>query len=309
MTFHLEQATKKELVLALNQLIDHYVNQGADLKSLKKFFKHQSNFKQLLKDIRYAGMQMISNEQAYEETARKILDEVMEDRLAEVKDQLMNFEQYLTENQQENLQCPHCGLFFEKRMVADRGHYLECPHCQTPVIKKITEAKNFSEWLINEINLPLLKINDITTDIDPVNNVYKSVLVTKFKSQPEYIDVMDKQTHHFKVNDLSGDIMGTNRVVFDVLIYNNNDLNQIKNNIVKRCLEDFELQLPDQLNIFGINIKPIMFMDKNMLQETFESMITLEEVNNIITSITGFKPEPKFNDFFIWSNLKSSKTG
>lgn len=154
-----------------------------------------------------------------------------------------------------------------------------------------------------EINLPVMKLSEILDDVTQVNdNTLKRVLVSYYKTYDDYIDLVDKKKHFFKVHDMIGDIMNNNRVSFDVCIYDKQDLERIKTNLVDFAIGEFHNELPNTLNIFGIDMKPSSFINKDELKTVFEGIFTHQEVVTIITNILGWKFDGQFNTFYIWSN-------
>ena len=71
--------------------------------------------------------------------------------------------------------------------------------------------------------------------------------------------------------------------------------------IIKYALGEFYSQLPDTLNIFDIQLKPMSFINKTELMEVFKNMLTFDQTINIITSVTGFNYDGELGDFFVWS--------
>jgi hypothetical protein len=174
-------------------------------------------------------------------------------------------------------------------------------------MKMITKFENWSPiagkkiGMINEIKLPILKIEEILDSVSVVsNNLLKSLLVGYYKTHAEYIDLVDKKKHLFKVNDISGDILNSTRVTFDVMVFDDNDIKTIQNNIVRYAINEFYDNLPEMLDIFGIQIKPLGFIDKPALKATFEGTITADTAIEVITGITGFSYEKKHEAFHIW---------
>jgi hypothetical protein len=166
---------------------------------------------------------------------------------------------------------------------------------------EILKFNNFKK--IYEINLPVMKIEEILDDVTNVNDdTLKSVLTTFYKTYAEYIDLSDKKKHFFKIHDMSGDIMNNNRVTFDACIFDTQDINRIKTNLVDYSIGEFYATLPNTLNIFGIDLKPASFINKEDLKVVFEEVFILEEIIKIISSILNWKYEGAFNDFHIWSN-------
>lgn len=165
------------------------------------------------------------------------------------------------------------------------------------------KIKKFEKFKLYEVNLPTMRLDEITDDVTQVNNnTLKRVLVSYYKTYDDYIDLIDKKNHLFKVHDMVGDIMNNNRVSFDVCIFEKQDLERIKINLIDFAIGEFHNELPNSLNIFGIDMKPSSFINKEELKTVFDGVFTPEEIINVITSILGYNYDGQFNDFFIWSN-------
>lgn len=172
---------------------------------------------------------------------------------------------------------------------------------------KVMEIKKFENFnykdKLYEVKLPTMKLIDILDDVTHVNNdTLKRVLVSYYKVYADYIDLTNKIEHKFKIHDMVGDIMNNNRVSFDVCIFDKQDLDRIKINLVDFAIGEFHNQLPNNLNIFNIDMKPSSFINKDELKIVFDNVFTDDEVLNIITDILNWKFDGQFNDFYIWSN-------
>jgi len=238
----------------------------------KKEFNKNKNLTQLIKDIKYAGYRNFiqleggenpTNELKYRELIKKLLNDIVKDRIALEKD---------------------------KKVMESMKN-----------IKSLNEF--FNSEKLNEVKLPTMKLDEIIDDVKQVNNnTLKRVLVSYFKTYDDYIDLTDKKKHLFKVHDMVGDIMNNNRVSFDVCIFDKDDLSRIKTNLVDFAIGEFHNELPNSLNIFGIDMKPSSFVNKEELQTVFDGIFINEEIVTIITGILGYNFDGQFNDFFIWSN-------
>lgn len=234
----------------------------------KKEFLDPKNLSKLIEDIKWAGyisfvkISGISdsklNEQRYKDLVRKLLNEIIRDRIALEKDKFDTM--------------------------------------------KVEKLETFSQK-IYEVKLPVMKLDEIVDDVTLVtNDTLKRVLVSYYKTHEDYIDLVDKKKHLFKVHDMTGDILNNSRVSFDVCIFEKQDVERIKNNLVDFSIGEFHRELPNTLNIFGVNLKPSSFINKDELKSVFEQVFTIQEVTKIIESILGWKLEGLFNDFYIWSN-------
>ena len=171
---------------------------------------------------------------------------------------------------------------------------------------EIKKFESFSQKLY-EIKLPVIKLDEIIDDVTVItNDTLKRVLVTYYKTYDDYIDVTDKKKHLFKVHDMVGDILNNNRVSFDVCIFDKGDIDRIKTNLVDFAIGEFHKELPNSLNIFGIDVKPSSFINKEELKIVFDEVFVPEEVIKIIGNVLNWKFDGQIESFFIWSNNKNT---
>ena len=160
--------------------------------------------------------------------------------------------------------------------------------------------KSWSKYFESLI-IPGLKIEEFLSGLDPAGKVHKNVLAMFFNTYENYVDIDDPQKHIFKINDLTGDILNNGRVQFNALIFGQQELEStIRNNIVKLAMNEFYSNLPNNINIYGIDIKPISFIHKEDLEFTFESLLTIDELKRIITAVSGYSSVGERDGYFIW---------
>jgi len=165
--------------------------------------------------------------------------------------------------------------------------------------------KNWEKYF-ESIMIPGIKIDDFIIDIDKVNKGYKNVLAGFYNTFEDYIDIEDDKKHIFKVNDLTGDILNNNRVAFNVMVFEENQLEEkIRDNITLLSMQEFYSNLPNMINIYGIDIKPISFINKDDLEYTFKNAITKQEIIRILSQSSGYKYEGEKDGFHIWSKGKN----
>ena len=249
------------------------------LKDAKKDFNKKTNLKRLITDLRYPGFQLFKKaldeekddviaEERYNDLVKKILNKIIKDRMAHNKDKK-------TKKANEN------------------------------TVIGFNDFLNEEMQLITEMKLPIMKLDEILDGVTKVaNKTIKTVLVTYFKTYIEYIDLIDKEKHMFKVNDMTGDVLNNNRISFEVIIFDKSDLMTIKQNMIKYSISEFYSTLPATVNVFGIDMKPSSFINKEELNTVFDAQITNQVVADTIGGVSGFNFEKKFNDFYIWSNKK-----
>ena len=267
-------------ILTKKNFETYFDKKKMSLKDAKKSFNTQKNLKLLIADIKSPAFHLFKKqyfdedekeiETKYRELVKKILNKIIRDRIALEKDKKNNNK--VMENKNN-----------------DR------------YIRNITKFTNYNT--INEMKLPIMKLDEILDEVSKVSNkTIKTVLVTFFNIHLEYIDLTDKSKHIFRINDMSGDILNNNRASFDVIIFDKNDIQQIKMNIIDYSIGEFYTTLPEEVDVFGVSMKPSSFINKDELKTVFEGQITDQVTIDIISNITKFNYLDKFNEFFIWSN-------
>ena len=161
--------------------------------------------------------------------------------------------------------------------------------------------KNWKQF--NEsFNIPGIRLDEITVGLKEADKGHKTMIATYFNTFENYIDEEDAKKHLYKVNDLTGDILNSNRVQFRVLILGQQEIEEtVKNNISNLSIAEFYSNLPNNLNIYGVNIKPISFINKEDLKYTFENILTIDELKKIITVISGFQFKGEKDGYYIWT--------
>ena len=130
-------------------------------------------------------------------------------------------------------------------------------------MKEILNITKFTEWSsLNEFQIPNVKLDEFFYNIKLAGPKYTKSLAEYYKTHEQYIDLMDKKKHQYKVNDMSGDILGSERVIFKCFIFDKEDVENIRENLVTFALSEFYNDIPDSLNVFGIMMKPLSFIDK-----------------------------------------------
>ena len=68
-------------------------------------------------------------------------------------------------------------------------------------------------------------------------------------------------------------------------------------------MNEFYSNLPNNINIFGIDIKPISFINKDDLKFTFGNILTIDELKKIITITSGYNYVGEKDGYFIWKKM------
>lgn len=172
-------------------------------------------------------------------------------------------------------------------------------------MKETLNITKFTEWSsLYEFEIPNVKLEDFFYNIKLAGTKYTKLLVDYCKSYEQYIDLTDKRKHLYKINDMSGDILGTEKVVFKCMIFDKEDIENIRENLVTFALSDFYTNLPDVIDVFGIKVKPLSFIDKEAVKYSFQQTITFDTTLNVISTLGKMTYENEFNGYYIWSDKK-----
>jgi len=77
---------KSDIFKVLHPIITFYTNKGAKPASLRKYYKNNKRFSDLLSDINNKGVNLVKDEKEYEKLVREILNEILDDFIAKDKD-------------------------------------------------------------------------------------------------------------------------------------------------------------------------------------------------------------------------------
>jgi hypothetical protein len=170
-------------------------------------------------------------------------------------------------------------------------------------MNEILNIQKYTEWSpINEFQIPNVKLDEFLYNTKIASPRYTKILVQFYKSYEQYIDLLDKKKHQYNINDLTGDILGNERVKFKSIIFDKDDIDIIRENFVSFARAEFFSELPDSLDIFGIKCKPLSFIDKELVKYTFEQSITFDTALNIVTQLTDMAYEGEYQGYYIWSD-------
>ncbi len=178
--------------------------------------------------------------------------------------------------------------------------------------KSEIETRSISENKIIKFN-DYLTENIITTDEDMTveylfNDIGyseedKDILASIFNTNPEYIESKDAQYCVYSVTDFKADVLKNNRVSFDVLILAYFQIEKMKENIIKKIVSGVFSKIPEEINYMGIRVKPHTLMDKDKLKESVKKLVTTDEVLNMVTKLTNYKFDNKYNNYYIWKKI------
>lgn len=107
LTKEIERKAKDDVTKWISYIIDKYLKEGVTIYDLKKYFRINKSFGFLLKDISYVGRRYFEdneNKEDYDKFVKKILNNVIEDRLATIETEVLiekkviRYDNFLNEN-------------------------------------------------------------------------------------------------------------------------------------------------------------------------------------------------------------------
>ena len=142
-------------------------------------------------------------------------------------------------------------------------------------MKETLNITKFTEWnSLYEFQIPNVKLDEFFYNIKLAGTKYTKTLVDYYKTYEQYVDLLDKKKHQYKINDLS----------------------------------EFYHEIPDSLDVFGIQMKPLSFIDKEKVKYSFQQTITFDTTLNVISTLGQMTYETEFNGYYIWSDKKDKLT-
>ena len=167
----------------------------------------------------------------------------------------------------------------------------------------ISESKivRFKEYLNEGVIIPNedLTVEYLFNDIE-FSEQDKDIIASYFDTKEEYIESHDPQYCVYSVVDFKADVLKNNRVSFNVLILSDYQIEKMKNSIVKKIVNGVFSEIPEQIDYMGVSVKPHTLMDKGVLKESVEKLVTTSEVVNILTKLTKYNYVDKYGNYYLW---------
>jgi len=81
-----KKQAKSDIFKVLHPIIIFYINKGAKPKGLKKYYKNNKRFNELLSDIGNKGINLVEKEDEYKKLVKNTLNDILDDVIAKEKD-------------------------------------------------------------------------------------------------------------------------------------------------------------------------------------------------------------------------------
>ena len=133
---------------------------------------------------------------------------------------------------------------------------------------------------------------DIFSGIEKSDIELEKVLADHFDTGLSSIDIIDSEKHIFSIDSWTSE--------YKVVIFNKEDIEIIKDNILENALCDLEYRRLDLYN-FYIDLKSIIDNDKlkDELSKKIDDDYTIKEINNKLLIETNYELS-KTKDYYIW---------
>jgi len=79
---------KSDIFKALHPILTFYVHKGAKPISLKKYYRNNKRFNDILEDINNKGINLVKDESEYKKLVKETLNDILDDFIAKEKDDL-----------------------------------------------------------------------------------------------------------------------------------------------------------------------------------------------------------------------------
>lgn len=147
---------KSDIFKELYTIINFYVKKGAKPENLKKFYKKNKNFNDLLEDIKNKGVNLVEDEGEYKKLVREVLNDILDDIVAKNKDK---------EYKNKSQKMKHIKEFYEfdnfNESFGEIASYIIIGWSAYKFIKELILSKrinNLEKSILNSLNDILKKI-------------------------------------------------------------------------------------------------------------------------------------------------------
>lgn len=166
--------------------------------------------------------------------------------------------------------------------------------------KDILKFNQYFSLNENKYYIPNVKLDEFLKNVEYAKGAHIKAIEAYYNTYEQYISIEDKKKHFFKVNDITGDILNNNRVVLKAYCFHDNDLDVIKKNVIDYVMNSFYSELPENFNLFNINIPTVSYIDKTKLKEDLDENISKDTITKIISIVTKSEIKGVQNDFVIF---------
>jgi hypothetical protein len=149
-----------------------------------------------------------------------------------------------------------------------------------------------------------LNFNDITidylyTDVN-FSDEDMDIIASHFNSRKEYIKSKNPKYNTYTITDFTTDVLDNNRTTFDVLLLDEDQIFQMKENLIKYVTSGVYSVIPQDIEYMGVKIKLHSVIDKSAIKESIKTMISEKDILDLVSKLTKYSFDNKYSNYFLW---------
>jgi hypothetical protein len=103
------------------------------------------------------------------------------------------------------------------------------------------------------------------------------------------------------VTDFKADVTQNNRIITEVILLDNNNMDKIKKNVNNKIVSGLYSKIPDEVDYMDVRIKPHSVIDKKMIRDAIDGMIEVNDIVKVIAQLSGFKFDKIYGNYYLWT--------
>ena len=168
----IELKAKKDIVDAINNVIDRWMKDGLSIKEITKYLKQKSVMYYLMIDINKAGSRFFESEKQYKDYVRTLLHEILHDRKSEIEtmelqkeNKIIKFSEFDIQNEGVDYKDLTSEYLFNDIGFANDDMDILAQFFKTKEDYIEVKDKNYCVYSITDFNTDILKNNRVKMDV------------------------------------------------------------------------------------------------------------------------------------------------
>ena len=202
----IELRAKKEIVDAINLLIDRYLKEGLTISQIRKYFKKKSTHPVLVKDINGAGSRFFESTKEYKHYISSIIQEILYDRKSEIEtmelqkeNKVTKFSEFDIQNEKVDYKDLTAEYLFNDIGFANDDMDILSQFFNTKEDYIEVKDKNYCVYSITDFKTDIMKNNRVKMDVlllanfqmeKMKDNVTRKILSGVYEQIPQDVEYM-----------------------------------------------------------------------------------------------------------------------
>lgn len=203
----IELTAKKEIVNAINNLLDRYLKEGLSINQLKKYFNKKIAQSELIKDINEIGSQHFDDYKEYKRYVISILKEVLYDRKSEIETMglqkenknIIKFSEFDSQNEALDYKDISAEYLFDDIGYANDDIDILASYFKTKEDYIELKNKDYCLYTITDFKTDIMKNNRVKMDVllladfqieKMKDNVTRKVITGIYEQIPQDVEYM-----------------------------------------------------------------------------------------------------------------------